>query len=157
MTKAVVLRTTGEVETITLPEQDGGYEVIRDTVGGYIDAVRAADFVGYVHDEGLLIGLAPNIMASMLFERPIMGEVVIVGCVNENGVYDGENYDVPEIFLTEKFARTCLGMAQDESLAEAVFAQASRLLDEGPKVYAVTDDEFDRWLDTGEMPDRDPD
>jgi len=155
MTKAVVLRTTGEVETIILPDQS--YEVIRDTVGGLIDAVRAADFVGYVHDEGLLIGLAPNIMASMLFQRPIMGEVVIVGCVNENGDYDGENYDVPEIFLTEKFARTCLGMAQDESLAGAVFAQASRLLDEGPQVYAVTDDEFNRWLETGDLPDRDPD
>lgn len=156
MSKAVILRTLGTVEHIDLPDEDGGYEVIRDAVGGYIDAVRADDFIGYVHDEGLLIGLAPNVMATLLFSRPIVGDVVIVGCLNERGEYDGENYDVPPLFLSAEFGEACQKMAESELAVNHVAQLAEEVLETPPQVWAVNDDEFSRWLETGNLPDRDP-
>lgn len=82
-------------------------------VGGIIDAVTngfdPSDFghddedpftlVGYVHDEGLLIGLDTNDRASVLFERTLVGDVVVVSGTNPFDLeYDGYNYDVPEWF-----------------------------------------------------------
>lgn len=82
-------------------------------VGGVIDAVSngfdPSDFghdeedpftlVGYVHDEGLLIGLAENQRASVLFQRTLVGDVVLVSGTNPDTLeYDGDNYDVPAWF-----------------------------------------------------------
>jgi len=135
MTKAVILRTLGTVEQIDLPDEDGGYAVIRDAVGGYIDAVRADDFIGYVHDEGLLIGLAPNVMATFLFARPIVGDVVIVGCLNERGEYDGENYDVPTE-IVEMATEKALAMNTHEEFRQRVVAGRDRIMGDPIKVYA---------------------
>lgn len=156
MTKAVILRTLGTVEQIDLPDEDGGYAVIRDAVGGYIDAVRADDFIGYVHDEGLLIGLAPNVMATFLFARPIVGDVVIVGCLNERGEYDGENHDVPDVFTHPDFIETCQRLADSEHMVNEVADLAEEAVNTPPQVWAVTDDEFDAWLENGYLPNRDP-
>jgi len=100
----------------SMPVQVSGYESVRDFVGGMIDVVRttvsAHDIgakdgednerftaVGYVHDEGLLIGLPLNARASVIFGRELVGDVLIVNAENTNGVCDGDNYDVPEWFV----------------------------------------------------------
>lgn len=74
-------------------------QVFHDLVGGWMDVVRplnpAIKVVGYVHDEGLLMGLDPNPIACALFGRFLVGNVVVVGTLNSEGVDDGESYDVP--------------------------------------------------------------
>lgn len=80
--------------TTQLPDQSG--DEIRALVGNWFDCVRHDEFVGYVDDEGLLNGGEFNTIASVVFGRYLAGVVVAFGCLNENGEYDGENYDMTE-------------------------------------------------------------
>lgn len=122
----------------------GSLEDIQSKVGGIIDAVRMefgdddAKFtlVGYVHDEGLLLDLPLNYMASMLFERELRGPVVLVSGTNpESKEYDGENYDIPSeffdflsgymhnelkrAFITTKFMAMCMQVAHEDKAISA--------------------------------------
>jgi len=79
-------------------------ESIQGYVGGLIDAVRQPIddniyVVGYVHDEGLLLDLEMNWIASALFGREIRGNVVLVNGNNDVGEYDGYNHDLPSDFI----------------------------------------------------------
>ena len=92
------------------PVMVGEYTDIQTMVGGAFDCVTAKVagniIVGYVHDEGLLIGLEQNWFASALFGKNLVGPCVIVGGESPSGEYDGDNYDLPESFfqfLTTKF------------------------------------------------------
>jgi hypothetical protein len=85
--------------------QVGELADIQDRVGGTIDAVRkqvSRDIcaVGYVHDEGLILDLEMNWIASALFMREIRGPVVIVNGFNNEYEYDGDNHDLPDAFIT---------------------------------------------------------
>jgi hypothetical protein len=76
---------------------------INGVVDGWFDSVHpmhehelgALNIVGYVHDEGLLLGLQPNLIASALFGRVLVGRCVVVGTLNPDGEYDGDSHDVP--------------------------------------------------------------
>jgi hypothetical protein len=90
----------GSIDTITVD----GLESIQSYVGGTIDAVRTevADSicaVGYVHDEGLILDLEMNWLASALFSREIRGNVVLVNGYNKDNEYDGDNHEFPEVFV----------------------------------------------------------
>lgn len=90
----------GTIDTITIDS----LESIQNYVGGTIDAVRTevADTicaVGYVHDEGLILDLEMNWLASALFSREIRGNVVLVNGYNEDNKYDGDNHDFPDVFV----------------------------------------------------------
>lgn len=79
-------------------------ESIQGYVGGLIDAVRQPIdddiyVVGYVHDEGFLLDLEMNWIASALFGREIRGNVVLVNGNNDVGEYDGYNHDLPSDFI----------------------------------------------------------
>jgi hypothetical protein len=79
-------------------------ESIQNHVGGLIDAVRQPInddiyVVGYVHDEGLILDLEMNWIASALFGREIRGSVVLVNGNNDVGEYDGYNHDLPNEFI----------------------------------------------------------
>jgi hypothetical protein len=99
-TKALVLKTDGTSEVIELPK-DGAGEVINQIVGGYFDLARNynqhinAEVCAYVHDEGLIIGLPVNAVASMLLGQYLVGNAVIVGKTDNEG-YDT---DVPSELL----------------------------------------------------------
>jgi hypothetical protein len=88
-----------------------GLESLQQYVGGMIDAVRTelqdgTVIVGYVNDEGLMLNMETNWFASALFDRQIVGDVVLVSGTSPSGEYDGENYDLPENFfrfLSTKF------------------------------------------------------
>jgi len=150
---ALVLTPEGEVETLALSD----YTQLCTAVGGLIDVVSTRDLpdvVGYVNDEGLLIGLAPNALASMLFSRPLVGPCVLVGCLSPTGDYDGENYDVPARFMHPTLAEIARALVNDPSVMESL-TEAIASLDLAPTITAVTDEEFDRWLATGETPNSD--
>jgi hypothetical protein len=105
----------GGIESVLVDD----FKSIQGFVGGHFDCVRieAADgtvIVGYVHDEGLLLGMEMNWLASALFQRELVGPCVIVGGTSPNGVYDGENYDLPKGFFQflngtfKEHVRSCL-------------------------------------------------
>jgi hypothetical protein len=80
-------------------------EDIQDRVGGMIDAVRkqvSKDIVavGYVHDEGLILDMEMNWIASALFMQEIRGPVVVVNGLSNEYEYDGDNHDLPDEFIT---------------------------------------------------------
>jgi hypothetical protein len=88
-----------------------GLDSLNMMVGGTIDAVTTtldsdtAVLVGYINDEGLFLDMEFNYIASALFNRSIVGNCVVVWGLNSNGVYDGENYDLPSAivkFLNEE-------------------------------------------------------
>jgi hypothetical protein len=112
MTSAVLVRATAEApESLLIGGGDKDtLTEIQEVVGGTIDAVRRGCLdtsgknknfilVGYVHDEGRIIDLPLNPVATVLFEQNIYGDVLLVSGTNpETGEYDGENYDVPTDF-----------------------------------------------------------
>lgn len=80
------------------------YKNIQDIIGGCFDCVsysgegldgKPVTLCGYVHDEGLLLGLETNYLASMLFGRMIVGPCVVTYALSPNGTYDGDDYDMP--------------------------------------------------------------
>jgi hypothetical protein len=107
--------------TEPLPVSVGDYKDIQSKVGGLIDAVRfdydddakgalglpttvpSFTAVGYIHDEGRLLNLKLNAMASIVFGQQLYGPVVVVSGTSVDGDYDGDNHDVPDWFLDKVF------------------------------------------------------
>lgn len=132
---AILVKTTGDVESVTLPEENG-HTVIHELVGGWFDVVAGEDFVVYVHDEGLLIPLEPNLAISALLGRVIAGDVVICGSLNERGNYDGENHDVPVRFLSPDFAEAVRAWVGDEEATAEWNEVREAILERGPIITA---------------------
>ena len=83
MIHAVIVRTDGTMSTIdhspTLTE-------LQAAVGGYIAPIYGPEEItGYVNDEGLLIGLPLNLIASALTGGALVGDAVITGPLNDEG------------------------------------------------------------------------
>jgi hypothetical protein len=96
----------------------------------------------------MLIGLEPNIIASVLFGRPLVGDCVVVGHLNERGEYDGEDHDVPSMLLSEDFQHVAGLILSDARVRMAVEASIARIMeDPTPKVVPMTDEMFDAWLE----------
>ncbi len=76
---AKLLKTSGEIEEIS-PRNGKEFELeeLQKMVGGYIEVVRPLTGKGFLvlNEEGLRMKLAPNGAASMLYGRPIVGDVV---------------------------------------------------------------------------------
>lgn len=70
----------------------GDHNTIHEQVGGWFDCVVNGHFVGYVHDEGLIIGLPYNPIASLLFGCPLVGNCVVYSSLNAQGVHDGYDH-----------------------------------------------------------------
>jgi hypothetical protein len=148
MATAVVIRSSGEVFTQDIPTEDG-HTLIHEIVGGWFDCVRGEEIVGYVHDEGLLIGLPVNAVASMLFQRPLVGDCVVIGSLNEKGEYDGENHDVPMAYTSGRFFDFAKEIAEMEVIKE-MLAKTISEMDFSPTITSLNEDEFGSWLEGGE-------
>ena len=81
MKVAQLIKTTGEVATVTIPRKDS-LTVMQSAVGGLIEYVRCryngkkAEMV--VNEEGRLIGLHVNPIASMIAGQTIDGDVLLL-------------------------------------------------------------------------------
>lgn len=144
MAQALVITTDGEMYSQDIPAENG-HRILNEICGGWIDAVRADEFVGYVHDEGLLIGLAPNLVASALFGRPLVGNCVIMGVLNERGEYDGENYDAPAPLFSDEFREMAGIIAADDEFG-TVLRSLIADIDLTPTVTPMNDEQFEAWL-----------
>jgi hypothetical protein len=82
----------------------GDFRTIQSHVGGHFDVVRKPVndeiyAIGYVHDEGLLLDMEMNWIASAYFMQEIRGPVVLVNGLSPDGDYDGENHELPNDYV----------------------------------------------------------
>ena len=93
MTKALIVRPTGEKEHVDIEAND--LAVLNVIVGGYIEYVYVTDGVhAYCNEEGKLQGLPVNIEATRLAGR--LGVDILCGTVVFLGEYaDGYEGDLP--------------------------------------------------------------
>lgn len=75
----------------------GGYKQLQTLVDGLIDAVTHTqmEISGYVNDEGLVLGLPFNKVASVVFSQYLCGDVVVCGTPDE----DGNDTDIHEVII----------------------------------------------------------
>lgn len=95
----IIKLDTDNITGINLHTKESGIgEYINEAVGGWFDCVHNSELniVGYVHDESLLLGFDINPIATALFGQVLAGTCVIVGTLDDNGVYDGDSHSVPE-------------------------------------------------------------
>ncbi len=160
MTSAVLLKAdpNAEPEPILLGGGDTDrVSEIQAKVGGAFDAVRRGaidtsgatqsfQIVGYVHDEGRILNLPLNPMATMLFEQNIFGDVVLVSATNpETGEADGEDYDIPSAFT--QYLIQAMYEEMRESLAFSKFASLAIAKAVSDKVVSNAEAmEFLTWL-----------
>lgn len=152
-TKALHITSEGQCLPLFLDE-DTAHIAINQVVGGWFDSVSEQDFglVGYINDEGLLIGLPMNAVASALFGRPLAGDCVVIGGLNEQGEYDGENHDVPDFVWSNEFAQIVQGVLADSDYSQMLIDWASDDDNFAPKVIGLTDEQMDTYFTTGELP-----
>jgi len=99
-TPMLVIRTNGKFELV----ENDSLESIQAAVGGYIDTISLNhNSLMYVHDEGRLVGDSPNWLATELlramrpnYTLPVMGDAVVVGTLDKDWKYTGEDYPVPQ-------------------------------------------------------------
>jgi len=123
-------------------------ETIQGYVGGIIDAVSqqvSKDIcaVGYVHDEGLILDLEMNWIASALFMREIRGPVVVVNGFNEACEYDGDNHDLPDVFVEYMQTTFLQKVAETYNESTIVSAMLQMAIDEG----VAEEHEIDELMD----------
>jgi hypothetical protein len=105
----LIIRTNGKIELV----ENDSLESIQAAVGGYFDTIGMNhNSIMYVHDEGRLVGDHPNWLATELvkamrpnYSLPVVGDAVVVGTLDKDGVYTGEDYPVPDDivkFVTKK-------------------------------------------------------
>ena len=99
----------------------------------------------YVHDEGLLIGLEPNVTATVLYGNPIAGDVLLVGTLNDKGEHDGYDYDLPDFFFSADFFARAV-VVNNEEANRVLLAEQIAKMDLTPKFVSMTDDEFNAWI-----------
>ena len=66
--------------------KDISLESLQAAVGGYIEPIiqhRFADVTVYANEEGLMKNLPPNTAATIIFEYPLVGNVVMVADADE--------------------------------------------------------------------------
>lgn len=134
----------GTIEPVVIDK----LETIQGYVGGIIDAVTqqvSKDIcaVGYVHDEGLILDLEMNWIASALFMREIRGPVVVVNGFNEACEYDGDNHDLPDVFVEYMQTTFLQKVAETYNESTIVSAMLQMAIDEG----VAEEHEIDELMD----------
>lgn len=140
----ILLKAGDGQEPMPVPVTD--HLSIQQYVGGHFDVVtetyRASEFllesddefvaVGYCHDEGILLNMPLNKLATMVFRRELRGDVVIVSGTSPDGKYDGDNHEMPEWFSQEVFGgRLSEAVTQADERAHFVSDALRRCHDEG--------------------------
>ena len=81
-------RITTDNEVFTLPNSD--LQTLQSAVGGYVELIGNPVGTMYANEEGILMGLAPNAIATAMAGRLIVGDIAITcdtaffdGMVNE--------------------------------------------------------------------------
>lgn len=91
MEKALRVNVDGTAEVLEFVK-GSSYQMLRDAVDGYIECVAIQEGIDlWLNEEGKLIGLQPNLVATKLYRNAyptndfIVGDVVITGGADEEG------------------------------------------------------------------------
>jgi hypothetical protein len=85
---ALIIRSDGTTEAVAIPaDENECLPFLKGAVGGYLEGIAVAeDLFMYVNEEGLLMHLEPNILATGLTKRllglvvpTLVGNVILVG------------------------------------------------------------------------------
>lgn len=90
MATAMVFRENGVIERIDSEGREFSLDELQRAVGGYIESVPGADEWGleaYCNEEGRVLRLKPNALASEIFMLSLVGPVV---CITPEPVTEGE-------------------------------------------------------------------
>ena len=110
------------------------YNSIQNAIGGHFDVVRTdvqddgerrGVLVGYVHDEGLLLGQEMNFLATNLFKKNLVGDCVVLWGTSPNGEYDGDDYDMPD-FMVEYIQSELVQSTSEAYNQSVMMAEAAR-------------------------------
>ena len=81
---AWLIHASGATESVVIPDE-GSLDFMQESVGGYIEVIRcevAKTDTLYVYcvvyEEGILHGLDPNMVASKMLDRPIVGSALFL-------------------------------------------------------------------------------
>ena len=94
MTKlGVVIKADGTLERLDLSESEQELKSLQNAVGGYVQVIELEDdFTMWVNEEGKLLGLEENKIATVIWEVRfgigtdiICGDVVFTGGMDEDG------------------------------------------------------------------------
>ena len=107
--QAVLVNTDGTAETVTwTPTSDmPNYKHFQKFVGGMVDVVSIArDMDAWVNDEGMILGLEPNLSATFLLaylsgrklRQPLFGPVVFTGGPDPEGETQPLTDEAVELF-----------------------------------------------------------
>ncbi len=119
--KAIVQKPGESPETVAL--EGDTLKALQGLVGGYIttvyhEALEESGITAWAHDEGLLIGLTPNLV---VYGQPIVGPVVFTGH-NDEGETVGLTAEQEEIVHRFLAATDVLTDEQREVVAQRIAA-----------------------------------
>jgi hypothetical protein len=97
MAKGIFIPVDGQAKLVAVGELDS----LKELVGGWIEYIHIdADHHGYVNEEGRLLGLPPNLRATLLWQESghfsdcLVGPLIILGSRNAKGRNNGDDHDV---------------------------------------------------------------
>lgn len=75
---ASIIKADGETESVDIVKGNAQLDQLQTLVGGYIEHLRLSDGDDmWMNEDGLRLGLAPNMLASLIAEQSIVGDVVV--------------------------------------------------------------------------------
>jgi hypothetical protein len=122
MTKlGVVIKTDGTLERLDLSVAEQELKSLQNAVGGYVQVIELEeDFTMWVNEEGKLLGLEENKIATVIWEVRfgidtdiICGDVVFTGGMDE----DGETLTISEANL-QRLAELVEGLKSTRTIIQ---------------------------------------
>lgn len=121
-----------------MPVSVGDHKHVGSLVQGYFERVTVNvrpdedteepfTACGYINENGLIDNLPINTMASLLFQRELRGNVVIVSDTPPSGEADGDHYDLPSWFTDAIFDGTLYETSKAIQLVASIEADAITL------------------------------
>jgi hypothetical protein len=122
MTKlGVVIKTDGTLERLDLSVSEQELKSLQNAVGGYVQVIELEDdFTMWVNEEGKLLGLEENKIATVIWEVRfglgtdiICGDVVFTGGMDE----DGETLTISEANI-QRLAELVEGLKRSNAVTQ---------------------------------------
>ena len=144
---------------------DGEYRMVPCTYEGIKEGLDGATFdfvhsdaVGmYIDDEGMINELVFNTPASIFMSRALWGPVVLTSARTD----DEGNTLAPEMVHVnglKTIARLWQRVLADSvRLGQVIMTQANETTIPPPQIFDMTDEDMERFIMTGQLPDRESD
>src|SRR6185436_19402127 len=161
----MVTRKRKSGDQLLAVQPNGEYQVVPCTYEGIKEGLSDATFdfvhneaIGmYVDDEGMINELEFNVPASLVMGRALFGPVVLCAAYpdDEGDTLPANEVDVEGLKAVSRIWQEVL--ADASRLGQVVMTHANETTIPPPRIFSVNDVEFEQFLATGQLPDREPD